>query len=166
MKIGILGAGALGLSAGARLAQAGHQVEVIERETCVGGLAAGFRVGPSSLEKFYHHLFRGDKTILRWIDELGLTDRLLWLAPDTSTIVDGRVWSLDSASDVLTFGPLSPVDRVRLGICLAYLKALPDPRSLERSTAAQWLRRWMGESTYRVVWEPLLRGKFQSYAEE
>ncbi|MCC7106193.1 MAG: FAD-dependent oxidoreductase, partial [Chloroflexi bacterium] len=42
----------------------------------------------------------------------------------------------------------------------------PDPRSLERSTAAQWLRRWMGESTYRVVWEPLLRGKFQSYAEE
>src|SRR5919202_5568313 len=100
MRIGVLGAGALGLSAALRLAQAGHQVEVVEREPVAGGLAAGFRVGPSHLEKFYHHIFRTDRTIIALIEELGLGERLVWQQPDTSVLSGGRVWSLDSAPDV------------------------------------------------------------------
>ena len=165
MRIGVLGAGALGLAAALRLAQAGHRVEVLEREPTPGGLAAGFKVGPSYLEKFYHHLFRTDRVAIRLFDELGLGERLVWQQPETSVLSDGRIWSLDSAPDVLRFAPLSPLDRLRLGAGVAFLKALPDPRPLERSTAADWLRRWMGPRAFRVVWEPLLRGKFHDYAE-
>jgi protoporphyrinogen oxidase len=43
---------------------------------------------------------------------------------------------------------------------------MPNPRLLEGHTAADWLRRWMGARAYGVVWEPLLRGKFGSAAEE
>ena len=41
-----------------------------------------------------------------------------------------------------------------------------DWRKLESLTAAEWLRSMGGERVYRVVWEPLLRGKFGTLAEE
>ena len=166
MRIGVLGAGALGLSAALRLAEAGHRVEILEREPRPGGLAAGFTIGPSQLEKFYHHIFRTDRAIIALIDELGLGERLVWGRPDTSVLLGGRIWGLDSAPDVLRFGPLPPPDRLRLGATLAFLKALPDPKPLERRTAAGWIRRWMGPRIFRSLWEPLLRGKFHDYAEE
>lgn len=166
MRVGVLGAGALGLGAALRLAQAGHHVEVLEREPAPGGLAAGFKVGPSYLEKFYHHIFRTDRAITALIEEVGLGERLVWRRPDTSVLAGGRIWGLDSPTDVLRFGPLRPADRVRLGATLAFLKALPDPRPLERSTAAGWIRRWMGPRAFRVLWEPLLRGKFHDDAEQ
>jgi protoporphyrinogen oxidase len=165
LKIGVLGGGALGLGAAYRLAQAGHQVEVVEREPEPGGLAAGFRVGPSWLEKFYHHVFRTDRAIVGLIEELGLGERLAWLQPDTSVLYGGKVWSLDSAGDVLRFQPLPPPDRVRLGAALAFLKLLPSPEPLEGTTAAAWIRRWMGPRVYRTLWGPLLQGKFGEHAE-
>lgn len=165
MRIGVLGAGVLGLGAALRLAQTGHRVEVVEREAMAGGLAAGFAVGPSYLEKFYHHLFRTDRAITGLIDELGLVEKLVWKRPDTSFLSGGRVWGLDSAADVLRFGPLAPQDRLRLGAAVAFLKVLPDPRPLERATAADWIRKWMGPAVFRTIWEPLLRGKFHDHAE-
>src|SRR4051812_31432489 len=105
MRIGVLGAGALGLGAALRLAQSGHTVEVLEREEVPGGLAAGLKIGPSYFEKFYHHLFRTDSTIISTINELGLGDRLVWKRPDTSYLKGGRIWGLDSPGDVLKFGP-------------------------------------------------------------
>ncbi len=74
MHIGVLGGGALGLTAAMRLARRGAQVTLIEKENELGGLAAGFKVGDSGtyLEKFYHHLFRSDKDIQALLDELGL----------------------------------------------------------------------------------------------
>ena len=52
MEYAILGGGALGLGAAYRLTQAGHSVMVFEQEPIAGGLAAGFRVGDTWLEKF------------------------------------------------------------------------------------------------------------------
>src|SRR5919206_2643672 len=92
--VGVLGGGALGLAAALRLAQAGQRVTVLEREPQLGGLAAGFRVGPSALEKFYHHIFATDTTIIRFFKELGLADRLVWSQPNTSALVNGQLVKL------------------------------------------------------------------------
>jgi protoporphyrinogen oxidase len=163
--VGIIGGGALGLAAALRLAQAGRQVTVLEREPHLGGLATGFQVGGTYLEKFYHHLFGTDRAIIALIDELGLGGRMVWQRPPTSVLYGGRIYRLDGPLEVLRFSPLPLHDRLRLGAALAALKALPHPEPLEGETAAAWLRRWMGERVYRVVWEPLLRGKFAHRAE-
>lgn len=160
MAIGVIGGGALGLAAALRLAEAGRQVVVIEREQALGGLASGFRVGPSYLEKFYHHLFATDTTAVELIRRLGLGDRLVWGYPDTSLLRRGRFYSMDSPLDVLRFEPLPPLDRLRMGVVLAYLKLLRDYRRLERWTTAEWLQRWMGFSAYKAIWEPQLSAKF------
>ncbi len=70
MEHAIIGGGALGLMAAYRLVQAGQSVIVFEQEKTAGGLAAGFPVGDIWLEKFYHHLFRTDKTAIKVIEEM------------------------------------------------------------------------------------------------
>ena len=166
-RTAVLGAGALGLTVAYRLAQRGDEVVVLEREPIAGGLAAGFEIEPGMwLEKFYHHLFRGDRHAIGLIEELGLGDDLVWHRPLTVTLRDGQVHQLDSPISLLRFRPLPVPDRLRMGAALAYLKALPNPERLEGQTAADWIRRRMGQRAYDVVWGPLLRGKFGELADE
>jgi protoporphyrinogen oxidase len=159
-SVAVLGGGALGLGAALRLAQAGRQVTLIEREPQLGGLASGFSVGPSHLEKFYHHIFRTDTTIIGFIRELGLGDRLIWGRPNTSTLSNGRIVSLGGILDLLRLPLLGPLDRTRFLAGLAVLKAIPDERVFKGWTAARWMPRLMGRQVYQVMWEPILRGKF------
>lgn len=163
MRVGVLGAGALGLTVAYRLAQAGHGVTVLDKDTVIGGLAASFEVGGSHLEKFYHHIFQTDRVIVDLIEELGLGPSLYWGRPKTSNLYQGRIYQLDSAPSVLRFSPLSLPERLRLGMAIAYLKVQRDYRRFEGTTAAEWIRRWMGPGPYGVVWEPMLRSKFGDY---
>jgi protoporphyrinogen oxidase len=166
-RVGVLGAGALGLVTALRLAQRGYSVTIIEREGLPGGLASGFEIEPGMwLEKFYHHLFRSDRNATALIGELGLGDQLRWSAPATVTLRDGILHRLDSPATLLRFRPLPVADRLRMGAVIAYLRALPTPDRFEGQTAASWIRRAMGERAYEVVWGPLLRGKFGAAADE
>lgn len=155
----ILGGGALGLMAAYRLVQAGQQVMVFEQEALAGGLASGFQVGDAWLEKFYHHIFRSDKAIIQLIDELGLGERLDWHRPRTTSLIDGQAQQLDSPLTLLRFSPWRIDERLRVAAVLTFLKIVP-PRLLEGQTADPWLRRWMGQHTYGMLFEPLFKGKF------
>ncbi len=166
-RTAILGAGALGLTVAMRLSRSDDRVTVIEREPLPGGLAAGFEVEPGMwLEKFYHHLFRSDTHAIEMIRARGLADRLEWHQPVTATLRSGTFHQLDSPVSLLRFSPLPVVDRLRMGVALAGLKAMPNPRLLEGKTALDWNRRWMGAKASEAVWEPLLRNKFGDAAPE
>jgi protoporphyrinogen oxidase len=166
LSIGVLGGGALGLAAALRLVQAGHQVTVIEREPQLGGLAAGFSVGPSALEKFYHHIFRTDTRSIAFIQELGLGERLVWGQPNTSTLAGGRIVKLSTIPDLLKLPLLNPVDRARFLGGMAVLKGIPNEKVFSGWTAARWMPRLMGRRVYDVMWEPVLRGKFGARADQ
>ena len=71
-RIGIIGGGLTGLVSGLRLAQAGHQVTVLESNSFLGGQAATFPVEGTRLEIYYHHVFTSDTYIVGLINELGL----------------------------------------------------------------------------------------------
>jgi protoporphyrinogen oxidase len=159
MNYAILGGGALGLGAAYRLAGAGQEVMVFEQEEMAGGLAAGFRVGDTWLEKFYHHLFKTDTTAIRLIEELGLGERLEWSHPRTVCLINGRFQQLDSPVTLLRFSPLRLDERLRVAAVGALLK-LTGSRWYEGKTAEPWLRRWMGKRPYGMVFEPLFAAKF------
>ncbi len=168
MKYAILGGGALGLMTAYRLAQAGQAVMVFEQEPIAGGLAAGFHVSSDEhiwLEKFYHHLFRSDTTVIQIIEELGLGERLEWLRPRSVCLIDGKTEQLDSPLSLLRFKPLYIAERLRVAAVLAFLKAVP-PAWLEGKTADAWLRRWMGKRPYGLLFEPLFVGKFGAMKNE
>ena len=159
MEYAVLGGGALGLGAAYRLARAGQSVMVFEQEQVAGGLAAGFRVGEAWLEKFYHHLFRTDKTVIGLIEELGLGKELIWSAPRTVCLMGGETHRLDSPTSLLLFKPLRVDERLRVAFVGALLK-LMGPAPFEGKTAVTWLRRWMGKRPFGLLFEPLFIGKF------
>jgi protoporphyrinogen oxidase len=161
-SVGVVGAGALGLAAALRFAESGVRVTVFEQEPALGGLASGFSVGPGSsatLERFYHHVFRSDKVAIRYINELGLGDRLVWGRPVTATLRHGRIYPM-TPFGMLRFDVLPMWDRVRLVATLAALKLAPNERPFAGRTAAGWTRRWAGERAYDALLGPLLAGKF------
>ena len=162
MEYAVLGGGALGLMTAYRLAQAGQSVIVFEQEKIAGGLASGFQVEEGSdtwLEKFYHHLFRTDKTAINTIQEMGLDDRLEWLRPRTVSLVGGQIYQLDSPLTLLQFKPWRIDERLRVGAVLSYLKLVP-PQLLEGKRADPWLRHWLGKHVYEMFFESLFISKF------
>jgi protoporphyrinogen oxidase len=167
MRYGVIGAGVLGMTATLRLLERGHEVTILEAGDGVGGLAGSFEVEPGIwLEKFYHHIFRSDRRIAALIDEVGLGPKLRWHQPETAMQSGGKVEPFDTALAVLRFSGLPVVDRARLGAGVALLKAMPSSGPLEDVSARRWLTRVMGANAYRVVWEPLLRGKFGAAADD
>jgi protoporphyrinogen oxidase len=164
MEYAVLGGGALGLGAAYRLTQAGQRVVVFEQETTAGGLAAGFRVGDTWLEKFYHHLFRTDTTVIKLIQELGLGDRLEWSHPRTVFLLNGGFYQFDSPLTLLRFKPLHIYERLRVGAVGALLKATGSGL-YEGRTAGPWLRQWMGRRPYDLLFKPLFACKFGDLAD-
>lgn len=161
----VLGGGVLGLTVALRLLQRQHRVTLFERAPLPGGLVAGFQPAPGIwLEKFYHHLFRSDRAIVGLIGEVGLGADLQWPRPVTATLCDGKIHQLDSAISLLRFRPLLLIDRLRMGMALAYLRALPSSDRLEGKTTTEWIRRTMGGAAYDTIWRPLLVSKFGSRA--
>jgi protoporphyrinogen oxidase len=164
--VAIAGAGFTGLAAALELARRGVQVSVLEKDGEAGGLAGSFRVGGERLEKFYHHWFASDTHVIELARSLGGAERLHERATRTGMYYAHRFYRLSTPKDVLCFTPLSFLDRLRLGYIALAARRVKDWRELEKITAKDWLVRHCGEQVYRVVWEPLLVGKFGVYAED
>lgn len=160
MKIAILGAGFTGLSSALKLAQLGHEVTVFEKNSCVGGLAAGFKEKgwDWDLDKAYHHIFTNDSSAINLAKEVN--QKLIIGRPDTAVLVNNQMSSFDSPLSLLKFSHLPIVDRLRVGFCLFYLRYLSHLSYLDKKTALPWLTKFMGKKATDLIWDPLFEGKF------
>lgn len=159
-KIGVIGGGISGLTAAYRLAKYGHDVVLWERNTALGGQAAAFPVAGSALEFFYHHLFMSDTDIQDLMSELGISDDILWLESRVGFFADGRIYPLQGATDLLQLDFIPLQDRIRIGLVTLYLQRTTDWREFEQVSAADWLRRAVGERAFDRVFGAQLRAKF------
>jgi protoporphyrinogen oxidase len=165
-EVTIVGGGFTGLSAGYELVKKGISVTILEAEDGIGGLAAAFEVGGEKLERFYHHWFTNDLAVMGLIDELGLSDRVEVNSTNTGIYYANNFFKLATPWDLLNFKPLGFSDRIRLGLLALRARWVDDWTPLESKTADEWLRELGGENVYRVVWQPLLKGKFGPYADQ
>ena len=166
MRVGIIGGGAAGLAAALELTNRGHFAEVFEAAPFLGGQASTFEVGGGQLERGYHHLFVSDTDMVDLIHELGLGDSMEWLESKVGLFHGGRIWDFATPMDLLRFSPLPFAQRIRLGLWTFLLQKTRNWGKFEDVTAAEWTRKHMGEAAYRVIWEPMLRGKFGDYYDQ
>lgn len=164
-RIGIVGGGLLGLSLALRLRAVGYGVTVYERAPRAGGLAAPWRIGEFTWDKFYHVILMSDLNVRRLLDELSLGDALRWNTTRTGFYTDGRLFSMSDSMEFLRFPPLRLLDKFRLGGTIFYASRLADWQALEGIPVTDWLRRLSGERTFEKMWLPLLRAKLgENYA--
>jgi protoporphyrinogen oxidase len=163
MKIAIIGAGYAGMSAAYDLKKAGHEVIIYESANYVGGLAAGFKEPDWdwSVEKFYHHWFQSDGSMMGMIQELGLSDKMIFPRPLTVMLYKGNWYPFDSFINALRFPGLGfGLNKIRFCFVGLFLRLTNDWRTLEKFTAHEWMLKWAGKEVYEQMWKPLLIGKF------
>jgi len=162
MKMAVIGAGMGGMSAAFNLANAGYDVTIYEAADHAGGLAAGLKQPhwKWSVEHYYHHWFASDRHMFKLIRELGLQDKVIYKRPLTVVYYNNKFYPLDSPAAALTFPGFNLVDMARFGLVTIYLRYLTSWQRFEKFTAHEWMPRAYGERVYKVIWEPLLVGKF------
>lgn len=160
MSVGIVGAGIAGLTAAYDLARAGNEVVVWEAAAQPGGLASGFKDEGWEwpLDRFYHHLFASDQSALALSREVGA--EVFFRRPQTVIWHQGTMEPFDSPLAVLAYPHLGLPAKVRVGLVTLYLRLLRRWGPLEQVGAEEWLQRTMGQDAYRLLWQPLLAGKF------
>src|SRR3954470_620611 len=166
-RVAVIGAGGTGLVAALRLAAGGDEGVRFEGRPGLGGQAATLDVGGGHrLERYYHHWFTSDRHILAPCDELGLGGEPEWLPSSVGFFSGGALHPFTTPLDLLRFPPLSPAARLRLGLAVLRLqRGRTRAEDVEGVTAADWVRRHMGEQAWQLVWAPLLRAKFGERAE-
>lgn len=165
-QIAIIGGGFTGLAAAYQLSSQGISVTLYEAEAEIGGLASAFDVQGEKLDRFYHHWFTNDQHVMQLIDELGLTDQVNINPTNTGVYYANNFFKLSTPWDLLNFTPLAFLDRIRLGLLTLRARRVKNWQELEGKTAAEWLKELGGKNVYRIIWEPLLKGKFGSVAEQ
>ena len=123
-----------------------------ERATRLGGQAGAFPVVDTALEYFYHHLFTSDHAITELIEELGISESLIWPTSNVGFFANGKIYPLSSATDLLRFDAIPLIDRIRIGVVTLYLQKTKSWKKFERVTAASWLRRAIGDRAFDRVW--------------
>jgi len=163
MRVAVIGAGFAGLSAAVELVDAGMEVVVFEKEEKAGGLGLGLKEKgwKWSLDRYYHHIFSGDKEAIEMAKKMEV--EIVWGKPESNSWVNGEEWQLDSAMSVLRFGVMSWWGRLRMGLGLAVLKVMRKGEWLERYRVVDVLPWLIGKEGYEKVWEKMLRAKFGKY---
>jgi protoporphyrinogen oxidase len=164
-RVAIVGAGVAGLVAGRELLRRGFSVMLFDRWPDVGGQASAFDLGNGVwIDRYYHHLFQSDAEMIALHDEL-LPGELEWHRSSVSIWARGRTWPFVSPLDLLRYGPLPPLDRLRLGAAVLRLTARTDWEAMDDIAALDWLRAACGERALAAVWTPLMLGKFGAHAD-
>jgi protoporphyrinogen oxidase len=162
-RVAVVGAGPMGLAAAYELVKQGYEVELFEAGPVVGGMAASFDFDGLSIERYYHFHCTSDKPFFKLLRELGLEKKLHWTATKMGYYYGGRVHEWGNPIGLLKFPGLSFVEKIRYGL-LAFLSTKRrDWSKLDKIDAVSWIKGWIGERAYDVLWKGLFELKFYEH---
>jgi protoporphyrinogen oxidase len=159
-SVAIVGGGILGLTAAYRLSQAGARVSLFERGRDLGGLVGSFDFDGYDVDRFYHVVLPTDDRVIGLANELGLSDTFRFRPAKVGVYGNGKLISMTSPKDFLTFPLLRFSDRMRLAQFVARCQLKKTHDELDETPLLDWLRRLCGRRVVDRLWEPLLDSKF------
>jgi protoporphyrinogen oxidase len=165
-RIVVLGAGPMGLAAAQRAVTLGHEVDLLEADGKVGGMAAHFDFSGTSIERFYHFVCKSDAPTFALMDELGIGDRMRWVDTSMAYYTKGRVHKWGDPLSLLRYPHLTWIEKFRTGLQMFLTTKAKNFDSIEHLTSRQWIERGSGKSVYDKMWKRLQDLKFYEFADE
>lgn len=165
-RVAVLGAGPMGLAVAYQLARDGHHPVVFEADDRVGGMTACFDFNGLDIERYYHFHCISDTGFLTLLDELGLANRMRWTETKMGYWYNKRLQPWGNPVALLKFRGLGLVAKFRYGLhaFLSTKRKREHWRPLDSVEATSWIRRWVGEEAWQVLWRRLFDYKFYDYS--
>lgn len=164
-RYAVVGAGPMGLMAAMELLERGHRVDLYERDDRIGGMSASFDFDGLEIERYYHFVCKTDHALFELMASLGLSERLKWTDTRMGYYYDGALYDWGTPWALLAFPKLDPISKFRYALHVMATKNVSDWSALDRVNATSWLRRWLGERGYEVLWRRTFELKFFEYTE-
>ena len=163
-RIAVLGAGPMGLAVAYQLARDGHQPVVFEADDRVGGMTACFDFSGLEIERYYHFHCTSDTAFLHLLDELGIAGKMRWTETKMGYWYQGQMQPWGNPWALLSFRGLSLLAKFRYGLHAFLCTKRTDWKSLDHVEATGWIRRWVGDEAWEVLWRRLFDYKFYDYS--
>src|ERR1044072_1433182 len=162
----VLGAGPMGLAAAQRAVTLGHEVDLIQADSKVGGMAAHFDFSGTSIDRFYHFVCKSDAPTFALMSELGIADRMRWVNTSMAYYTRGKVHKWGDPISLLMYPHLTLIEKIRTGLQMFLTTRSADFAHIEHLTSRQWIERGSGKSVYDKLWKRLQELKFYEFADE
>lgn len=163
-RIAVLGAGPMGLAAAYQLVKDGRKPVIFEADDRVGGMAACFDFGGLSIERYYHFHAISDHAFFQMLKELGIEEEMKWVETKMGYYYRGEVQPWGNPIALLKFRGLSLSAKFRYGLHAFLSTKRDDYKPLDNVEASGWIRRWVGEEAWEVLWRRLFDYKFYDYS--
>lgn len=163
-RIAVLGAGPMGLAVAYQLARDGHQPVVFEADDRVGGMTACFDFSGLEIERYYHFHCTSDSAFLQILEELGIAGKMRWTETKMGYWYQHRMQPWGNPFALLGFRGLSLIAKFRYGLHAFLCTKRTDWKPLDHVEATGWIRRWVGEEAWEVLWRRLFDYKFYEYS--
>lgn len=162
----VLGAGPMGLMATMELLKAGHQVDLYERDDRIGGMSASFDFDGLQIERYYHYLCKTDYAFFGLLEELGLLHTLKWVDTHMGYYYGSRLQDWGTPTALLKFRGLGLIGKFRYGLHALHAKSIKDWGPYDKLLGEAWVRKWVGQRAYDVLWKSLFDLKLYDYADK
>lgn len=159
-RIAVIGGGPTGLALAYFLGRAGSKATIIERGHELSGLLAFTNIQGQPIERFYHHFFTHDRYLLDLLDELGLSQHILWQSSASAVYATGQLFPAVTKADYLRLPFLSLSTKLRAGFAAVQMRGQRPENLPPTLTAETYLRRLFGQAGWEKMWRPLLVNKF------
>jgi protoporphyrinogen oxidase len=163
-RIAVLGAGPMGLATAYQLVKDGRKPVIFEADDRVGGMAACFDFGGLSIERYYHFHAISDHAFFQMLKELGIEQEMKWVETKMGYYYRGEVQPWGNPIALLKFRGLSLTAKFRYGLHAFLSTKRDDHKPLDNVEASGWIRRWVGDEAWEVLWRRLFDYKFYDYS--
>jgi len=160
----VIGAGPMGLAVAYQLVKDGFKPVVFEADDRVGGMSASFDFDGLRIERFYHFHCTSDDAVFQMLDELGIKSKLHWVETKMGYYYQGGVRAWGNPLALLFFPGLSLIAKIRYGFHVFLSTKRNNWQDLDQIYAIPWLKRWLGEEAFKILWEKLFEYKFYNYS--
>ena len=162
-KTAVIGAGVMGLACAYELLKHGHAVDIYEADDRVGGMAAHFDFQGLNIERYYHFICKPDDHLFDLLKELGIENRLRWRETYMGYYYDGNLYDWGNPIALFKFPKLGFIAKFRYGLHAFLSTKRENWQPLDNVEASDWIRKWIGEEAYNILWKRLFALKFFHY---